>query len=176
VDRSVLCDHGFARRLGASGGLRRDLEIKAVLRPARIQRRAHFSYNSTREELCDVLTRRRCLSCPRRLLGELHHANDRFIPGFVSTLAPDIRASLALFCYRRNHLHSMGLAIAASCNEADLVREGGGAGAFLFTCSKKLSREQALSSRVGRRKVTLSTGVLRVFAIDDEPQAERPAP
>jgi hypothetical protein len=49
--------------------------------------------------------------CPVRdeLLGELCHANDRFIPGFVSTLAPDIRASLAPFCYRRNHLHSMGL-------------------------------------------------------------------
>jgi hypothetical protein len=114
--------------------------------------------------------------CPVRdeLLGELYHANDRFMPGFVSTLAPDTRASLALFCYRRNHLHFMGLAIAASCNEADLVREGGGAGAFLFTCSKKLSRQQALSSRVGRRKVTLSTGVLRVFAIDDEPTLKSP--
>jgi hypothetical protein len=45
----------------------------------------------------------------------------------------------------------MGLAIAANCNETDLLREGGGVGAFLFTCSKNLSRQQALSSRVGRR-------------------------
>jgi hypothetical protein len=114
--------------------------------------------------------------CPvgAELLGELCRANDRFMPAFVSTLAPDIRASLALFCYRRNHLRSMGLAIAADCKEADLLREGGGAGAFLFTCSKKLSRQQALSSSVGRRKVTLSTGVLRVFAIDDEPTLKSP--
>jgi hypothetical protein len=49
--------------------------------------------------------------CPVRdeLLGELYRANDRFMPGFVSNLAPDTRASLALFCYRRNHLHSIGL-------------------------------------------------------------------
>jgi hypothetical protein len=61
------------------------------------------------------------------------------------------------------------------------MREGGCAVAFLFACSKKLSRQQALSSSVRRRKVTLSTGVLRVFAIDDEPtlkspQAVRPVP
>jgi hypothetical protein len=121
--------------------------------------------------------------CPVRdeLLGELYRADDRFMPGFVSTLAPDIRASLALFCYRRNHLHSMGLAIAASCDEDDLVREGGGAGAFLFTCSKERSPQEALSPRIGRRKVTLSTGVLRAFAVDEEPalesrQAVRPVP
>jgi hypothetical protein len=114
--------------------------------------------------------------CPVRdeLLGELCHANDRFIPDFVSTLAPDVRASLALFCYRRNHLHSIGLAIAASCDEADLVREGGNAGAFLFTCSKERSRRKDLSSRAGRREVTLSTGVLRVFATDDEPALKSP--
>jgi hypothetical protein len=112
--------------------------------------------------------------CPVRdeLLGELCRADDRFMPGFVSTLAPDIRASLALFCYRRNHLHSMGLAIAASCNENDLVRQGGSAGAVLFECSKKRSAGEALSSRVGRREVTLSTGILRTFAIDDESPLE----
>jgi hypothetical protein len=121
--------------------------------------------------------------CPIRdeLLGELCRADDRFMPDFVSALAPDIRASLALFCYRRNHLHSMGLAIAASCDENDLVRQGGNAGAVLFTCSKELSRRRTVSPRVESRKVTLSTGVLRVFAIDDEPtlkspKAVRPAP
>ena len=74
---------------------------------------------STRSEFADDV-------CPVRdeLLGELCRANDLFVPGFVSTLAPDVRASLALFCYRRAHLHSMGLAIAASCDEDDLVRVG----------------------------------------------------
>jgi hypothetical protein len=121
--------------------------------------------------------------CPVRdeLLGELYRANDLFMPGFVSTLTPDIRALLALFCYRRSHLHSMGLAIAASCDEDDLVREGGSAGAFLFTCSKELSPQESPSPRVGKRKVTLATGVLRLFANDDElpleaAQAVRPVP
>jgi hypothetical protein len=65
--------------------------------------------------------------CPVRdeLLGELCRANDLFVPSFVYGLAPDIRASLALFCYRRSHLHSIGLAIAASCDEDSLVWAGG---------------------------------------------------
>jgi hypothetical protein len=120
--------------------------------------------------------------CPVRdeLLGELCRANDLFIPGFVYSLAPDIRASLALFCYRRGHLRSMGLAIAASCSEADLMRQGGNVGAFLYAYSQEVSPQEK-SSRVIRRKITLSAGALRVFATDDEPAMEpaqslRPVP
>jgi hypothetical protein len=56
--------------------------------------------------------------CPvsDELLGELYSANKLGLPALVATVAPDIRAMLALFCYRRRHLHSMGLVIAASCN------------------------------------------------------------
>jgi hypothetical protein len=66
--------------------------------------RGGFVMLSSRSELADDV-------CPISddLLGELHRANDLFVPSFVSTLAPDIRALLALFCYRRSHLHSMGL-------------------------------------------------------------------
>ena len=108
--------------------------------------------------------------CPVRdeLLGELYRANDLLVPGFVSTLAPDIRASLALFCYRRAHLHSMGLAIAASCDEDSLVWAGGSVGAFVFACSRQASPREVQSPRTDRRKITLATGVLRVFAGDDE--------
>jgi hypothetical protein len=120
--------------------------------------------------------------CPVRdeLLGELHRANDLFIPGFVYGLAPDIRASLALFCYRRAHLHSMGLAIAASCDEDDLVWAGGSVGAFIFTWTREAAPQKVLSPRTDRRKITLATGVLRVFADDDvvqeASQAARPVP
>jgi len=65
-------------------------------------------------------------------LGELYRANDLFVPfvpGFVSTLPPDVRALLALFCYRRSHLHSMGLGIAAICDKDNLVQAGGSVGA-----------------------------------------------
>ena len=108
--------------------------------------------------------------CPVRdeLLGELCRANDVFVPGFVYSLAPDIRASLALFCYRRAHLHSMGLAIAASCDEDSLVWAGGSVGAFVFACSREASSRVARSSRADRKKITLATGVLRKFSNDNE--------
>jgi hypothetical protein len=124
---------------------------------------------SARSELADDV-------CPVRdeLLGELHRANDVFVPGFVYGLAPDIRASLALFCYRRSHLHSIGLAIAASCDKDSLVWAGGSVGAFIFTCSREAAPQEVLSPRADRRKITLATGVLRVFADDDEMVQEAP--
>jgi hypothetical protein len=124
---------------------------------------------SSRCELADDV-------CPVRdeLLGELCRANDLLVPGFVSTLAPDIRALLALFCYRRSHLHSMGLAIAASCDEDNLVWAGGSVGAFIFTCSREAAPQKVLSPRADRRKITLATGILRVFAGDDEMVQEAP--
>ena len=108
--------------------------------------------------------------CPVRaeLLGELCRANDLFVPGFVYGLPPDIRASLALFCYRRSHLHSMGLGIAASCDEDSLVWAGGSVGAFIFACSREAGPQKMLSPRAVRRKITLATGVLRVFSDDDK--------
>ena len=114
--------------------------------------------------------------CPVRdeLLGELCRANDLFVPGFVYGLAPDVRASLALFCCRRTHLHSMGLAIAASCDEDDLVWAGGSVGAFVFACSRQASPREVQSPRADRRRITLATGVLRVFADDDKMVQEAP--
>ena len=123
---------------------------------------------SARSELADDV-------CPVReeLLGELHRANDLFVPGFVYTLAPDIRASLALFCYRRSHLHAIGLAIAASCEKHSLESAGGSVGAFVFACSREASPRE-VQPRADRRKITLATGVLRMFADDDDMALETP--
>jgi hypothetical protein len=108
--------------------------------------------------------------CPisDEFMGELFRANDLFVPSFVSTLAPDIRALLALFCYRRSHLYSMGLGIAASCDEDNLVRAGGRVGAFLFASSRERVSRIALSPRGNRRKITLATCVARTIANADE--------
>jgi len=113
--------------------------------------------------------------CPVRdeLLGELYRSNDLFVPGFVYTLAPDIRASLALFCYRRSHLHAFGLAIAASCEKHSLESAGGSVGAFVFACSREASPRE-VQPRADRRKITLATGVLRMFADDDDAALEPP--
>jgi hypothetical protein len=118
---------------------------------------------SARSELADDI-------CPIRedMLGELCRANDLCVPNFVHSLAPDVRATLALFCYRRAHLHSMGLAIAASCDEDNLVWAGGNVGAFIFARSREAASQKMLSPRAERRKITLATGVHRMFATDDE--------
>src|SRR6266566_3850646 len=73
--------------------------------------------------------------CPVRdeLLGELYCAAEHGVSDLVASVAPDIRALLALYCYRRSHLHTRGVAIAASCDQDDLVRWGGHVGAF---CSR----------------------------------------
>jgi len=103
--------------------------------------------------------------CPVRdeLLGELYRADDL-------SVAPGIRASLALFCYRRSHLHSIGLAIAATCDKNSLVWAGGSVGAFVFACSREAPPREVQSARADRRRITLATGVLRMF-VDDEDMA-----
>jgi hypothetical protein len=114
--------------------------------------------------------------CPVRdeLLGELYNASKLGLPALVATMPPRVRALLALFCYRRSHLYSMGLAIAASCHEDDLVRLGGRVGATLFTRSQEEPQPSPLASHgANRRKITLATGTLRKMPpIDDEPDDE----
>ena len=114
--------------------------------------------------------------CPVRdeLLGELYRAHESCVSDLVATVAADIRALLALYCYRRSHLHTRGVAIAGSCDQDDLVRLGGHVGAFLFARSRETSSPPTVASAfVTRRAVTLATGPLRkMLPIDDEPDEE----
>jgi hypothetical protein len=114
--------------------------------------------------------------CPvgDELLGQLYTANSLGLHALVATVPPTVRAMLALFCYHRSHLHSMGLAIAASCEEDDLVRLGGRVGATLFTRSREAPPPQPLAShQANRRKITLASGLLRNMPpLDDEPDEE----
>ena len=59
--------------------------------------------------------------CPVRdeLLGEMYRASEGGLPRLVETVSPEVRARLALFCYHRSHLHSLAVAIAASCSERE---------------------------------------------------------
>jgi hypothetical protein len=77
---------------------------------------------------------------------------------------------LALFCYRRSHLHSLALAIAASCSERDLVQLGGRVGATLYALSRETPVTRGTTAPQGGRKpITLSTKPLSSFVpIDDE--------
>ena len=70
-------------------------------------------------------------------LAELYSAHARSLPGLLDAIEPEIKPALAFFCYRRAHLHTVGLAIAASCDETQLVSFGGSAGTALFTRSRE---------------------------------------
>jgi hypothetical protein len=120
-------------------------------------------------------------SCPVRdeLLGQMYRANEHGLALLVETVSSDARAMLALFCYRRSHLHSLALSIAASCTERELVHFGGRVGTTLYALSREApaSRTVASSSYGSRKPITLSTKPLSTFApidddLDDEDVAE----
>ena len=120
-------------------------------------------------------------SCPVRdeLLGEMYRANEHGLALLVDTVSSDVRAMLALFCYRRSHLHSLALSIAASCTERELVNVGGRVGSTLYALSREApsSRVVSVSSYSGRKPITLSTKPLSTFTpiedeLDDEDAAE----
>ncbi len=113
--------------------------------------------------------------CPVRdeLLGEMYRSSSSGLPRLVESVSPDVRAMLALFCYRRSHLHALALAIASSCSERDLVQFGGRVGATLFVQSREASPARAPSPSGSRKPITLSTKPLRsVSPIDEEPDEE----
>lgn len=120
-------------------------------------------------------------SCPVQedLLGQMYRASENGLPVLVETVSSDVRAMLALFCYRRSHLHSLALTIAASCNERDLIQIGGRVGSTLYALSREKpeSRPSAPTSYSHRKPITLSTRPLSTFApiqdeLDDEADLE----
>jgi hypothetical protein len=111
--------------------------------------------------------------CPVRdeLLGEMYRANENGLPQLVESVSSDVRAMLALFCYRRSHLHSLALAIATSCSERELIQLGGRVGSTLYALSREApaTRSTPSSSYGNRKPITLSTKPLSTFTpIEDE--------
>jgi hypothetical protein len=111
--------------------------------------------------------------CPVRdeLLGEMYRASENGLPRLVESIASDVRAMLALFCYRRSHLHSLALSIAASCSERELIQLGGRVGSTLYALSREApaTRSVAASSYGNRKPITLSTKPLSTFSsVEDE--------
>jgi hypothetical protein len=110
--------------------------------------------------------------CPVRdeLLGELYRASEHGLPKLVESVSPDVRAMLALFCYRRSHLHALALSIATSCSERDLINLGGRVGSTLYALSREpAARVASVASSGGRKPITLSTKPLSTLApLDDE--------
>jgi hypothetical protein len=118
--------------------------------------------------------------CPVRdeLLGEMYRANANGLPILVDSVSSDVRAMLALFCYRRSHLHALALAVAATCTERELIHFGGRVGSTLYALSREpAARSASSSSGSGRKPITLSTKPLSTFKpiedeVDDEAVAD----
>lgn len=111
-------------------------------------------------------------SCPvgDELLGQMYRASEHGLPMLVESVSSDVRAMLALFCYRRSHLHALAVAIAASCNERELILFGGRVGSALYALSREAPAARSVSASHGhRRAITLSTKPLSTFSpIEDE--------
>src|SRR3979411_1579474 len=86
--------------------------------------------------------------CPVRekLLGEMYRASENGLPRLIESIASDVRAMLALFCYRRSHLHSLALSIAASCTERELIQLGGRVGSTLYALSRQVPATRSAPS------------------------------
>jgi len=104
------------------------------------------------------------------LLGALYRANKNGLAELIATVSPDVRAALALYCYRRGHMKGIGLAIASTCELYDLETAGGTAGAALFARSREAAPAAPVASQyVARQKITLASGSLRKsLPIDDD--------
>ena len=100
--------------------------------------------------------------CPvsDEILGEMYRASAQGLNELITAVSPTARVLLAVYCYRRAHLASIGLAIAATCDKEDLADFGGKAGAVLFERSREpLPPSPSNAHATGRRKITLATGV-----------------
>ncbi len=106
------------------------------------------------EEACPV---------PESVLGQLYRASPHALAELIENISPKACASLAVYCYRRAHLSSIGVAIAARCDEDELTIQGGNLGANLFAKSRATD-VVVTNSPFQRRKISLSLGSIRQMA------------
>jgi hypothetical protein len=88
------------------------------------------------DELCPV---------PDEMLGDMYRASALGLSELIATVSPTARVLLAVYCYRRVHLASIGLAIAATCDKDDLTHLGGNIGAVLFERSREANNHHPLT-------------------------------
>ena len=93
---------------------------------------------------------------PEKLLGEMYRANTRELDELIASVTPAARALLAVYCFRRAHLASIGVAIAATCEKDELASFGGNAGVSLFERSRAPLQQPPRSDASRRKIVSLS--------------------
>ena len=97
-------------------------------------------------------------ACPisEDLLGHIYRTGPDGVESAVSNLPHTARARLAAFCYARTHLHEIGLAIAATCDERSLTEAAGRAGEALYARSRKRVAAVAPSPTPNKRPISLA--------------------
>src|SRR3984893_4009104 len=94
---------------------------------------------------------------PDDLIGRLYRATENTVADLLPDLSSQERACLAMFCYRKSHLHRIGLAIAATCNESVLVQTWGTAlGQALYAQSREAPPAPQRVPGQHRSKITLA--------------------
>src|ERR1700730_15800225 len=113
---------------------------------------------------------------PDDLIGRLYRATENTVADLLPDLSSQERACLAMFCYRKSHLHRIGLAIAATCNESVLVQTWGTAlGQALYAQSREAPPAPQRLPGQHRSKITLATLSAAPWAASgdaDEDEAE----
>ena len=112
---------------------------------------------------------------PEDLIGRLYRATESSVFEMLPELSVQDRAYLAMFCYRKSHLHRIGLAIAATCDESVLVQTWGTAlGQTLFAQSREAPPAPTRAPGQHRSKITLATlgGSSWISADDEEDPAD----
>ena len=95
---------------------------------------------------------------PEDLIGRLYRATESSVFEMLPELSLQDRAYLAMFCYRKSHLHRIGLAIAATCDENVLVQTWGTAlGQTLYAQSREAPPAPQRTPGQHRSKITLAT-------------------
>jgi hypothetical protein len=93
------------------------------------------------------------------LLARLIKTSDEEkIPEIVAPLTPAQRASLAVFCYSRGHLNSIGLAIAATCELNTLLQAApsNACGQAIFAQSRERPKVEGRRTSGSRARITLA--------------------
>jgi hypothetical protein len=102
---------------------------------------------------------------PDQTLGDLYRAGPRDLNKLIGAVPLATRVELAIYCFRRSHFASIGIAIAATCEREDLTSAGGNTGAALFDRSREPITAATLAPPLhGRRKITLAAGPLCRYA------------
>jgi hypothetical protein len=94
---------------------------------------------------------------PSEIVSRLLRAGEHEAAAIVAALSPRQRAHLAVFCYARTHLHRIGLAIAATCDQLSLMNASASIAAGHTLYAQSRDRTQPIERPVTwRRPITLA--------------------